>query len=486
MTTVRRALVLSMAERYVLIALGLLSNILLARLLTPEEIGLYSVSVALIGVAHVLRDFGIGSFLIQVRDLTHSHVRTAFGFSLLIGITLFTLIFASAEWIGDFYDETRIVSTIQISSFNFLALPFCTISLSLLRRQMAFQRVMAVTLSASGIGFAVTLTLALSDFGANSMAIGALSSNVSTGFGAWFARKERNLLLPSLSEWRQLLGFGSRISFASVITTISMDINDLAIGKILGFGPVAIISRGQGLMNLFHRDLMGAVRNVAYPAFAKAYREDIDLEPQYIYAVGAVTVFAWPFYAFTALYALELLRILFGPQWDAAAPLVPWFCLAGAAGATCNLVLPMLMARGRVDLATNADLVIQPIRAGLLVGGVLIFQTIESFAIIFATVFILSAPYIYHIKSKCQPTNLPILLNVLKKSLMVTLFSITAPILIGQYADNGSTPHSIGSVALAALLCAISWVGAVIIFQHPLASDSIFTRTISRLTTWRR
>ncbi|MFN4063137.1 MAG: oligosaccharide flippase family protein, partial [Parazoarcus communis] len=87
-----------MAERYLLIALGLASNILLARLLTPEEIGLYSVSIALIGIAQVLREFGIGNFLIQVKTLTDDHVRTAFGFSLVIGVTLFLAIFLAAPF----------------------------------------------------------------------------------------------------------------------------------------------------------------------------------------------------------------------------------------------------------------------------------------------------------------------------------------------------------------------------------------------------
>lgn len=486
MTTVRRALVLSMAERYVLIALGLLSNILLARLLTPEEIGLYSVSVALIGVAQVLRDFGVGTFLIQVRELTLAHVRTAFGFSLLIGATLFTLIFASADLIGTFYNEARIVTTIQISSLNFLVLPFCTISLSLLRREMAFNRVIAVTLGAAVIGVAVTLTLAYLGHGANAMAIGSVACNVATGVGAWFAREDRHLLLPGLSEWRDVLKFGSRVAFTSVITTISMDINDIAIGKILGFAPVAIISRGQGLMNLFHRDLMGAIRSVAYPAFAKAHRENLDLEPLHLYAVGTVTVFAWPFYAFTALYALELLRLLFGPQWDDAAPLVPWFCLAGAAAATCNLVLPMLTARGRVDLATNADLVIQPLRAVVLVIGVMTFQTLESFAILFSIIFILSAPYIYYVKSKCQPTNRLALIKILIKSLLVTIFSLAAPLLVAHYTNNSSTIQNVIQLSLAGISCGISWIGAIIIFKHPLRDDPFFKQVVGRTKLWQR
>ncbi|THF63646.1 lipopolysaccharide biosynthesis protein [Pseudothauera nasutitermitis] len=477
MTSVRRALAFSMAERYALIALSLAGNILVARLLTPEEIGLFSVALALIGIAQVLRDFGVGNFLIQERELNDEHIRTAFGFSLVIGAALFVLVFAAAPLAGGFYRDARIVDTIRIGALNFLVLPFCSISVALLRRELQFKRLAAVNLVAALVGFAVTITLALRGFGANGLAIGALAGNLATGAGAWLARSERRVLLPSFGEWRKLLHFGARSSAANVVTSISMDINDLAIGRILGFGPVAMISRAQGLMNLFHRDVMSAVRNVAYPAFARAFRENDDLEARHAHAVAAVTVLAWPFYAFAALHALELLRLLFGPQWDAAAPLVPWFCLAGAAGATCSLVIPLLTARGRIDLATRIDLVIQPIRAVVLVGGVIAFQNMLSFAILFAAFFVLSVPYIYRVKARGQANDLPALFGGLKKSLLVTAACMLPPLLVLLAPQGGG----IARLLLSATLCALAWVAAVALFRHPLADEPLFRRALRML-----
>ncbi|MEE4659136.1 MAG: oligosaccharide flippase family protein, partial [Halieaceae bacterium] len=278
-----------------MIAISLAGSMLLARLLTPEEIGIYSVSLAVIGIAQVVRDFGIGSFLIQEKQLTEAHIRTAFGFSLLIGTTLFVIVFFAAPLAGQFYDDQRLVETMRISALNFLVLPFCSISLSLLRRNMLFKRLAAVGVAAALTGFSVGVSLAYAGYGPNSMALGAVASNIVTGTLAWLVRTDRKLLLPSLSEWRVILKFGSQSSAASVVTTISTDINDLALGRILGFAPVAMISRAQGLMNLFHRDIMGAIRGVMFPAFAKAHREGQSVDAQYIRSVTNVTAFAWPF-----------------------------------------------------------------------------------------------------------------------------------------------------------------------------------------------
>ena len=481
MASVRRALVLSMAERYLLIALGLASNILLARLLTPEEIGLYSVSIALIGIAQVLREFGIGNFLIQVKNLTDDHVRTAFGFSLAIGITLFLVIFFMAPFAGTFYKDERVIETIRISALNFLVLPFCSISLSLLRRDMKFKQLVVVTLVATAMGTALTISLAFLGYGANSMAIGALATNLATGIGTWFARGDFRLMLPSFIAWRELLSFGARTSAASIITTISMDINDLAVGRILGFAPVAMISRAQGLMNLFHRDLMNAVRNVLYPAFSRAHREGTDLEAQHVFTVASITVFAWPFYAFAALHSLELLRLLFGSQWDAAATLVPWFCLAGAAAATYNMVIPLLTARGRIDLATRIDLVVQPIRAILLVSAVIVFQNMLSFAITFALIFIFSAPYIYRIKGRSQPTDFHALFSGLRSSLFVTLACMAPTTAILFLTPLKEEIGEFPMLLVSTLLCAPAWLFAIIWLRHPVVSDPMFIRLLSIL-----
>ena len=61
MSTVRQALAFSFLERYLTLAIALGSSMVIARLLTPAEIGVFSVTMAFVGIAQVLRDFGVAS-----------------------------------------------------------------------------------------------------------------------------------------------------------------------------------------------------------------------------------------------------------------------------------------------------------------------------------------------------------------------------------------------------------------------------------------
>lgn len=372
--------------------------------------------------------------------------------------------------------------TLRISAMNFLVLPFCSISVALLRREMLFKSLVTVTLTSAVVGFGTTISLALLGYGANSMAIGSVAANIATGIGAWLARSDRKLLLPSFSEWRVLLEFGGQSAAANVVTSISMDINDLFLGKILGFSSVAMISRAQGLMNIFHRDLMSAIRNVAYPAFAKAHRDGEQLESNYIASVSAVTVLAWPFYGFTALFSLELLRLMFGPQWDQASPLVPIFCLAGAFAASSTLISSAIMATGRIDLITKTELIFQPLRAALVISSAIFYKSLLACAIAYLVSFIFWVPLMYSFKSRCIPNNFRALSENLLKSAKVTIFTLVLP--AGMTFNAGfdrSAPVSFLFLVAAALISGFGWVSALVIFKHSVTSDPLFKRLTEKL-----
>lgn len=484
MSGVRRALLFSFAERYALIAVNLASNLLIARLLTPDQIGVYSVTLAVMSIAQVLRDFGVASYLIQEKDLTDEHIRTALGVTLVIGFGLALVVFGAAPWVADFYREPRMRNLLWLATVNFLLLPFSTISLALLRRRMAFKALAVVNLVATVAGALTSVSLCWAGFGPMGLVAGTLVVSATTGFAAWWAQGERRILRPGLSQWRSLFKFGAQSSVVGVVTSVSMDINDLAVGKLMGFTPVALLSRAQGLMNLFHRDLMGAVRNVAYPAYAKAVREQQAMEPLYVAGVTNVCVVAWPFYGFVSLYGLETLRLLFGPQWDAAAPLVPLFCLAGALAAMSSLIGNLMVAMGRMDLLTPMEIFFQPARAVLVVAAAAYWRAPWACAAALAVAMLLQLPLVYWVKAKFLPNDWPALTRRLARSLAVALLALAIPaLLLWLHPRAPGQPQPVAWFLAAILSCCVSWVLALTLCRHPLAADPAYVR-MTRF--WRR
>ncbi len=469
MTGVRVALFWSLTERYLMIVLALASNIILARLLTPQEIGIYSVSLAVIGIAQVLRDFGLGSFLIQEKELTDDHVRTAFGLSLLIGLMLCIPIAGAAGLLAQAYGEPRMAQTLRICALNFVVLPFCTVSLALLRRDMQFRRLTAVMLSASILGSGVTLGTAFMGMGPDSMAIGMVCMNAATGAGAWLARGGRRLLAPSLREWRRLLHFGAHSSAAGVVTSVSMDINDLVLGKLLGMAPVAIYSRAQGLVALFTRELLGAVRNVALPAFARAHREGAAVEAHYIKGTAALLAAGWPFFGFLALYPLELVRLMYGTQWDHAVALVPVLALGGAVYAMACLAYTAVTAVGRIDLVSRVELIFQPIRAAAIVGAAFAFRTLEACAWAAAAMYVVYVPLALYVKGRAITNDLRSFSDALARTAAATVLTLALPAAIAAaFGWSRAEPMPLGWLCLAGASGLLAWPLSLHLVRHPI------------------
>lgn len=468
MSNVRRSLGFAFLERYLLIGLQLLSFTMLARLLTPPQIGLYSVSMALISMAQVVRDFGLANYLIQRKELGREDVGSALGVSLLLGGCLFVGINAVAPWIAEFYGEPALVGIVRIISINFLILPFNSVSIALLRRDMHFGQLMRVNVAAAVVGTFTTLGLAWHGAGSASLAWGEIGSSLTIATGVSLSGAWGRLARPQLRRWREIVHFGGPVTAANVITSVSMDINDLAVGKMLNFTQVAIASRAQGLMNLFHRDIMNTVRSVAYPAYAKAHREGDVLEQRYVQSVGACSAVAWPFYGFVALFSLEVLRLMFGPQWDASASLVPIYCLAGAISVLNSLVPTVMLAAGHAKQVALADLIIQPVKAALLIGVLWQWRALEPLALGFLAMAVIAVPYFYAIKQRCLPSDFRALARELARNALLALICLlpAALIVLWLRPDGEALPLPIW-LGCAGSTCLL-WLAGLRLLDHPL------------------
>ncbi|MFY9510540.1 MAG: oligosaccharide flippase family protein [Rubrivivax sp.] len=483
MSSIRVALAWSLVERYALIMLGLISYVVIARLLTPAEIGLYSVTAALVGIAQVIRDFGIGNYLIQERDLSRDRLETAYGFALAAGVVMCVVANVTAPWVASFYGDAQLATVLRATSLNFVVLPFCSISLGMLRRLMRFDRLLVANLLGGFIGFAVTVGLAIMDTGPVSLAWGTVSCNIATALCAWAtlpaqARPRR----PRLTQWRTIVAYGRQSTLAGVVVTAAMDVNDLVVGKVLGFAPVAMLNRAMGMMYLFHRDLLGAARNVAFPAFAAAVRDGKPLEPMFVYTFACVTAVGWTFNGFLLLFPLETLRLLAGAQWDAAVPLVMVFGAAGMVLCLAPLTQTVIMAAGRVDLASRADIVTSLLRVVVVSVTAVITRDLFAVAIAFFASFAISVPVFMAFKHRAVRTDWPALASQLARSLAVSIGTLFAPALVSVHAGvERLNPMPMLQFGLTVAATVVTWLFMLHLCGHPMANDPIYRALVAKV-----
>jgi O-antigen/teichoic acid export membrane protein len=495
--SVRKSLAISFIGQYIQIGLQLASFFMLARLLTPGDIGLFAVASAAIGIAHLFRDFGMNSYLVQEKELTDDKIATVFTLTLIFSSTLFLILFLSASLIADFYKDERLIDIFRLLAFNFLLIPLNSTPLTLMRREMLFGQITWINIISSVLWFITAMTLASQGFGYYSLIWASIANTITGVVSVSFFRRGGMFQRLTLCEWRTVLSFSYQVTVTNVTGYLSANANDLIIGKFLGFNATGIISRAQGVMNLFARDITNTIRSVAFSAFANTNRDGGDVEADYVKAVTMLTAFAWPFYGFFSLYPVEALRLLFGPQWDAAGILVPWFCATGAAGAICSLIPTVLTALGGAKYLLRFHLILDPLRIFTFIVVTYYFRSMEAFAITFLIFSLLFGPLMFYYKDKVLPTRYKLLLAGLAKSLFASVITLTLPalLIIWVYFDSIgiSIPFFHENLAWIykapnayyikdwllipiGLLMIPSWILGLMASHHPLTEESAFKK----------
>ena len=137
------------------------STLILSRLLTPTETGIFAVAAVLTALASTFRDFGVAEYLIQEKDLTTEKIRAAFAANIVVSWLMAALMFFSSATVADFYQQPGVADVMRIQAVNFLLIPFGAVTMAYFRRQLNYHPIFVASLLANITSFVVAVGGAL-------------------------------------------------------------------------------------------------------------------------------------------------------------------------------------------------------------------------------------------------------------------------------------------------------------------------------------
>jgi O-antigen/teichoic acid export membrane protein len=360
-STTRRSLIFSFLDRYGTAGLNLAGTLLLARLLSPRDFGIYSVAISAVALVGVVRDFGVGNFLLQTRDTSDIVVRTAFTISLPLSGLCAAVLIAASDWISRYYAEPAFVGLVPLLAAGFVLVPFGMPSTSLLQRDMEFSKLATINLAYAATGLAASVVLAVLGFGYMSFAWASLLASLVRIFAALAWRPCFWAFLPAMARWREVAIFGGYASATAIVNVFHDSLPQLIIGRMLGFGAVGVLGRAASVCQLPDRLFTSALQPVLLPSFAEQARRTGDLKSGYLKSIAYMTALQWPILLCLAILADPAVELLLGAQWTETAPLVRIMALASMSLFPAFLTYPVLVAAGAIrDTLVSSLLSIAP------------------------------------------------------------------------------------------------------------------------------
>jgi O-antigen/teichoic acid export membrane protein len=125
---------------------------IIARLLTPGQVGIFSLASAFLAIASVVREFGVTEFLMQDKALDHARIRAAYGVAIAVAWSMGGLVLLLRRPIADFYGEPGVADVLSVLCLTFAILPFATPTTALLYRDMAVAKVLWIQTIAVVVG----------------------------------------------------------------------------------------------------------------------------------------------------------------------------------------------------------------------------------------------------------------------------------------------------------------------------------------------
>ena len=475
MSSSRAALAFSLAEKYTSFAIGLVSTIVLARLLTPAEIGTYSVAYSVFTIGHVLRELGVGEYVIQERELSRDRLRAALFISILMATIAAAVLAASSDIIATFYGQAVLRDIALLLALNMLLIPFGAITLAYLRRELRFGRVLVISSLNSLVGVAVSLSLAASGHGALSLAWGSVAGMLATVISSVLLRPAELPWLPGTRELRRVLGVGSYVTAAHAAGAVSRATPDLVIGKVLGVTDTGIFSKAVGVVDTFSRTVLQAALSIALPHFSSRVRSGGDVRADYITAVELLTGLAWPFFAVLALAAAPTIRLLLGDQWDEAIPIARILCASGAISVSFAAFSHLLLSSEGAPAYAKFAVVSALVRVGAVFAAVWFGLAAIAWGLVVAN--FLSGVISLRMLSSRFGIRSSTVMTACRSSLLMTIAAVAPASLAINLVGDASTLAQLAAVALSA---GTGYLFATAALGHPLLGEALYAyRAIS-------
>ena len=469
----RRAFLLASAERYLVLIINLGVTVVISRLLTPSEFGLSVIGAAALGIAEVVREFGVSAYLIQQRELTAAKIRSAFTVTLVLTVVAVAPLFLLAKPIAQFYGLPDLEFYLRLTCLSFCVGPFTAPVQALLRRNMQFGTMAAIGVL-TALSHAITsVTLASIGFSYMSFAWAGLVSAAVLLLLCVLSRPDLSIFRPSLKEWRCVVGFGAYDSGIAVLTRLWEYFPYLILGRILNAEAVGLYQRGWTVCKLADRVLLAGVHSVALPAFSAEARDGRSLKTAYLGGIEFTTVVLWPALLLLALLAHPVVSILLGSQWVQVAPLLQIMAIAQLSAFTTGLNYPTLVAVG----AIRQMLLLTIVQVG---SSIAIISTAAFYGLYIVVLSLLfTLPFNIFLAICLVRRHVDFqwgeLLAAMRKSTMVAAASAIGPLLV-VLAVGSMAAVSKPQAALAVLLSGAGWLAALWLTAHPLLREMLHVR----------
>lgn len=326
-------------------SIGLISTLVLVRLLTPSDFGLVAMAMAVVALMELMGAFGFDSALIQRQDSQREHYDTAWTFNVIFSISIAVLLVLIADPAAAFYKEPRLELMLPVLAVGAMVSGFENIGTVAFRKELNFRMEFIYLFIKRIAGFITVVLLAytLKTFWA--LIFATIIGKIISVAISYQLHPYRPRL--SLAARGDLFHFSKWLFISNLIQFLHSRSTDFILGRTVGSHGLGIYNLAAEIAAMPSTELIAPINRAVYPAYAQLSATQDRLVARFLEVYGLICLLAFPVAVGLFCVADLMVLVLLGPKWVEAVPIMRILGLCGLVGALQGNMYVVMTAIGK-------------------------------------------------------------------------------------------------------------------------------------------
>jgi PST family polysaccharide transporter len=339
--------------------LTLVSTVLLARLLTPNEFGVVGLALVFVVFAEHVSDLGVAQAIVYFAPDQRDRDVALF-LSALSGALLCAVGVLAAPAVADFFRTPEVAPMVRVLAVALLLGALRQVPDAILRRELDFRGRLASEVARAFVQGGASIVLAIAGAGAWAIVWGYLAGSAAGALVAWLVvpyRPGRDVISPSRAVAGRLLGYGAPAALQGLLAALIFDIDYVIVGRSLGAEPLGAYTIAFRVPQLVIINVFFVLSAVAFPMFSRVSGDPARLRRGYLTTLRLQTAFGVAAGLGLFVVAPLLVPVVFGARWSASAGALGALALYASARSLGAGAMDVYKGIGRPGLAASVSVV---------------------------------------------------------------------------------------------------------------------------------
>ncbi|GEM_PF-427430 len=338
-------------------AISFFSIILLARILSPSQFGVYGIAMLIMALLETLTETGINVLLIQEKGEIENYLNSAWIVSIIRGIFIALSILILAPFVSVFFHSPGSLNVLLLLAVVPFLRGFINPSEIKFQKELNFRKEFWYRLIIFFFGSAVSITLAFLTHSVNSLIFGLIGGVILQIIFSFLFISPKPRFSIDRQYFSGILNRGKWVTLSGIFNYLFHNFDNIVVGRILGATNLGLYAMAYNISMLPITGVSDVISKVTFPVYTIISEDRLRLKKAFLKTLFFVSIISISFGTILILFPYEIVKVVLGQKWLGIVDVLRILVIFGVIRAISGLSSALFLSVGKQKYVTIVTLV---------------------------------------------------------------------------------------------------------------------------------